>query len=156
MEQTQHSTDQARQRGKSLAWRIQSYADLSAMSADELADLLAEYEAEVVRLRGALSASDPAAEWVDPGRRALDRLNLICRWIERAIGERKDKEKQARHKAMLDLAAKSAQAKAERTKISAESRDSDMSAFVRAARLVLPIDTYLRIWDVANGKQQPN
>ena len=149
MQQTTHSP----QREKSLAWQIQSYADLSGMSVDQLTERLAAYEAEIVKLRGALSAASSDAEWTARGKRALDRLNIVSRWIVRAISVRKEEEKRARHSQAMAIAAKAASEKTERTRLSAESRNGDLSAFVNAARSILPMDVYLSIWDAVNGKQ---
>lgn len=123
------------------------------MTDEQLADRLATLKQEVVDIKLQLEDDDGSdSGWLVRARKAL----IIKRHAEaqcaNLMARRKRAATSGRHRAEA-LAAQDRAHALKMERIAAASREdpSDGQRFVAAARKVLDRDTYLRIWEVANG-----
>lgn len=131
-----------------LARSIVSALQVVAMTDDELATSLAEHEAEILSLAGRIEASR-SPENCGPARRALEKLNLHRRWIER--------EQQARERRLGRELAERMQAEAQvnklaRMRLANTTSAREMEVFKAVAREVLGAEMYDYLWQAVTQR----
>lgn len=150
-----------------LARRLSDPSELSAFTADELAQFEAEHEREIVYLVGAIETRNDDANWTRRARQALRILRLHKRWIsaERAARKKKATAKeygkglQALAAAKVEVvktvqATQKAAAEARMARIAA-ANDADrktVAAFKAVAREVLGMEMYDRLWELTRQR----
>jgi hypothetical protein len=151
--------------------RIESRAELKAMSTDALHLLEGDFEREITIVLGGLEA-DPHSDWARRARQAMRFLRLNKAWISEELAARKKASKAEAAqkqvealKAMADArranaqreietnrATKKQQARIDRMAASTAENERHIAVFKEVAREVLGDEMYMHIWELTRRR----